>query len=91
MVAGRTPEPTSKPWVFVHVPIDPTLPPEFFVLTQAQLHDLLAPVEAKYRQRYREKHGIEAPNIGVATLPLAQAEPYEGRWNTIIAAVKAAN
>ena len=91
VVAGRTPEPASKPWVFVRIPSDATQPPEFFVLTQAQLHDLLAPVEAAYRQRYRENHGREAPNNGVATLPLAKAEPYKGRWETIIDAVRAAN
>jgi hypothetical protein len=91
IVGNKTPEPSVKPWVFVHIPLDANASPEFYVLTQSQIHELLAPSDAEYYRRYRERHGRESTGIGVVTLSRKQAAPFKGCWQTIIDAVKAAD
>jgi hypothetical protein len=44
-VGSRVPPPSKQLWVFVHLPHNASEAPEYFVLTQHQLHQVLAPVE----------------------------------------------
>jgi hypothetical protein len=48
VVGAHIPAKSEKPWVFVHLPENSEEPPRFFVLTQSQLHAILAPQEAEY-------------------------------------------
>jgi hypothetical protein len=85
VVGGKIPAPSSKPWVFVHVPEDPKLPPSFFVLLQEELHQILAPLGDEYRRKYKEKHGIEyGDRAGVENLTKKQAEPFHDAWSKIL-------
>jgi hypothetical protein len=36
--------------------------PRFFVLTQSQLHAILAPIEAAYFKRYKDRNSVEYGN-----------------------------
>ena len=87
---GHVPPPADKPWVFVHLAPDASTPPRFFVLTQAELHSILAPGDAKYRANYLAKHGEEyGDRAGVVTLTVKDAEPHLGKWMTIVRMVNA--
>ena len=84
-VGSRVPEPSQKFWVFVNLPENIDDQPEFFILTQEQLHGILKPEEDAYFQRYFEKHGVEYGNKpGVARLTYKQAQPFKNKWSTII-------
>lgn len=85
VVGGKIPAPSSKPWVFVHVPEDTQLPPSFFVLLQSELHEILAPLGDEYRRRFKEKHGVEyGERVGVENLTMKQAEPFRDGWSKIL-------
>ena len=84
-VGSRVPPPSSKIWVFVSLSEDVDTPPEFFVLTQSQLHHALAEEERAYFERFKIKHGYEfGDRAGVARLLYKQALPFRNSWHTII-------
>lgn len=89
IVGGTVPPPTGQPWVFVHVPSDEAVSPEFFVILQTDLHRILNQVDVAYRARYREKHGSEFTGAGVLSLTREQALPYKDAWGSVKAAIGA--
>lgn len=89
VVGGVVPAESSAPWVFVHVPPEPTEPPAFFVLNQAQLYEILHPIDITYRRKYLEKHNQEyGEKRGVVNLSRDQAQPFKNKWNTIVALLR---
>ena len=85
VVGGRVPAKSEKRWVFVHLPENSEEPPRFFVLTQSQLHAILAPLEAEYFRRYKEKHGVEyGEKPGVVNVSRKLLAAYENNWEAII-------
>lgn len=89
IVGGKVPAPTGQPWVFVHIPSDEVASPEFFVVLQSELHQILNQVDAAYRERYRAKHGSEFTGAGVVSLTREQALPYRNAWHSIKTAIGA--
>lgn len=85
-VGNRVPSPSQQPWVFVRIPDNISEPPEFFVLLQKELHEILAPVEADYWARYKIKHGraYGESTPGVAAAKLVQLVPFKDNWNAIL-------
>lgn len=89
VVGGWVPQPSSAPWVFVHVPANSLAPPSFYVLSQKELYDILIPIDATYRRSYLAKHGKEyGDRRGVVNLSREEAEPFKDRWGTIIDLLK---
>ena len=90
-VGSRVPSASSQPWVFVHFPSEPTAPPEFFVLLQSQLHSILAPAEALYLARFKEKHSKEygEKTPGVASATRAELSAFKDNWQCILSALEA--
>ena len=87
-VGGRAPAPSNQPWVFVWLPDDATLPPEFYVLSQRDLHELLQPGQEKYFAAYEARHGEPyGDRPGVISLTRTQAAPYRDNWQVIQKAV----
>jgi hypothetical protein len=84
VVGNIVPPASSKPWVFVHLPTEQTEAPCYYVLTQAQLNSILAPIDAEYSRKFKEKHGVEyGDRPGVVNLTRKQAEPYLSKWESI--------
>lgn len=85
-VVGKTvPPPSQKPWVFVHLPQDPTDYPRFFVLTQSEVHKIVDADAAAYRRRFKENHGVEyGARPGVEDLKLTSVTQYENNWDAIL-------
>ncbi len=88
-IIGRClPNESSKPWVLVYLPIEPTQAPIYYVLLQSQLRDALLPADVAYRQKFREVHGEEyGDRPGVVSFTRLQAEECgcRGKWETITA------
>lgn len=85
VVGGKVPCPTTKPWVFVHMPLEPTVPPSFFIVLQSGLHDILAPIGIEYRRKFKEKHGVEyGDRPRVENLTKQQAAPFKDAWSKIV-------
>ena len=86
VVGGRVPSNKSeKPWVFVYLPENSEESPKFFVLTQSQLHDILAPLEAAYFERYEERHGKKyGDKPGVVNVSRRSLSAYENKWEAIV-------
>ena len=84
VVGGTVPPASKKPWVFVYFPKELNEAPSFYVLLQSELHDILSPVAANYRRRYKEKHGEEYGNRrGVENLLRKQIEQHKNAWGKI--------
>jgi hypothetical protein len=87
IVGARPPEPSKQPWVFVHLPEDHS-PPQYFVLTAKDLHDILTPRHEAYRERYLVKHGKPYTSVGLIPLKWDEAVKHENRWEKITKQVK---
>lgn len=86
VIGNRVPEADpNKIWVFVHLPIKGEECPEFFVMTQAEIHHAVIEMERAYNDRYRKKHNKDysADKPGVANLQQKDALKYKNRWDTI--------
>lgn len=90
-VGNRAPAPSDKPWVFVHLPTKSDEPPEFFVMMQTEIHNLLAPLENNYLERYKKTHGEEygdKPGVAAMTRKLALQNNCKDNWNAILNVLK---
>jgi len=84
VVGNYVPQPSKKIWVFVYVPSDNAQRPTFYILTQTEITDILAPLDSAFRQRYKEKHGVEyGDKPGVCSLKRSDIEGYEDKWKKI--------
>jgi hypothetical protein len=83
VIGGTLPESSEKPWVLVYLPSNFRQSPEFFVLTQEQIHNILAPKHEEYKKSYLKKHGREFGGKGVYTLDYNKAKEFVNRWDTI--------
>jgi hypothetical protein len=84
-VGSRVPQPSPQPWVFVHLPKDTTEAPEYFIVTQTQLHSALLPVEQAYMAKFKAKHGVEyGDKPGVAAASRTDLASYKDAWPTIL-------
>ena len=85
VVGGVLPPPSTKPWVFVHLPTELTEPSAYYVVLQSELHNILAPIENEYYRKFKEKHGEEyGDRPGVVNFPLKEAERFKNKWETIL-------
>lgn len=84
VVGGLAPVASSKPWVFVYLPIDQSEAASYYVVLQSELHEILTPLDVEYRRRFRERRGVEyGDRRGVVNFTSAQAEPFKNAWEKI--------
>lgn len=89
VIGGKLPISSQKPWVFVSMSDNPTDPPDYYVVLQSELHDILAPIDADYRQKFKNKHETEyGDRPGVVSFTRKQAEPFRNAWWKIIDQLK---
>ena len=85
IVGSRAPEPSDKIWVLVYIPNDESLHPEFYIMKQSDMHDILMPIQTDYFKRYKEKHGVEyGKKAGVCTLKRSSISAHKDDWDKII-------
>ena len=84
-IGNRVPEYLKKIWVFVHLSSSIAEPPKFYILKQSEIYDILKPIEDKYLQNYKIKHGVEYGNRpGVTTITIKQVKKYIDNWEKIV-------
>lgn len=84
-VVGGLPGPGRQPWVFVHIAEDHSVPPEYYVLLQDELHEIVKRLDDEYQKRYGERHGTDVrfEGRGVVSLPLSEARQHRDKWQKI--------
>lgn len=83
--SGRISTKSERPWVFVHLPEKSEEPPRFFVLTQSELHSILAPLDDEYCRKYKKKNGKEyGDKPWVVNISLHLLEVHENNWKAIL-------
>lgn len=84
--SGRIYTKSEKPWVFVYLTEKSEEPPRFFVLTQSELHSILAPLDDEYSRKYKEKHGSDyGDKTWIVNISLKLLTDYENKWEAITA------
>lgn len=88
VLGGTLPGDSSSLWVLVHLPSEETLSPEYYVLTSAELRNLVLPEHESYIERYRRKHGKEYSGKGVVSIQRKLLEDkHLGAWHKVGRAV----
>jgi hypothetical protein len=89
VIGERVPEPSDKIWIFVHIPEIEDKSPEFYIMTQKEIHTVLKIKEIEYWNNYKNKHGKEyGDKKGVASMIKNLAVPYRDKWDIIKQALK---
>lgn len=84
VLGGQLPADNSSIWVLVHLPLDESASPEYFVLTSAELRSLLLPQHEEYNRKYREKHGKEYSSNGVVSIQRKLLnDSHQGAWEKV--------
>lgn len=85
VVGAAVPEPSSKPWVFVYLPPSEDEGPSYSVLTQAELHGILKPIDEEYDRKFLAKHGVPyGDRAAVINFSQELALPYKSAWHTVL-------
>lgn len=88
ILGGSLPDESSSLWVLVHLPSRQEEPPDYFVLTSAELRKLILPQHNAYNERYRQKHGREFSSKGVVSIQRSLLdERHRGAWQKIEKAI----
>lgn len=83
-VGNRVPEPSEKIWVFVELPLDSNMPPNFYVMSQREVYDALKDEEEKYFASFQDRHGMDYGNRkGVAAMKKKFAVQHLNQWAKI--------
>lgn len=84
VLGGTLPEDSSNLWVLVHLPAVEAEPPEYFVLTSAELRQIVLPQHEAYNERYRRKHGKEYSAAGVVSVQRKLiGDQHRGAWEKV--------
>lgn len=88
VLGNKLPEATKAIWVLVYLPSDSTQPPEYFVLTGAELRAIVQPEEDAFKARFRSKHGRDWDGKGVVSVQRKLIDDtHLGAWNKVARAV----
>ena len=87
-VPSDAPDKRNNLWVFVRIPKNPESVPDYYVLTEQNLHDAIMPDLMKYQEDYRARHGKEFVGPGVVQLRLELAKEHKNRWDKILDQLK---
>jgi hypothetical protein len=75
-------------WVLVLLP-PPGQPPNFFVFSAHEIHDIWQKDMDEYKRKYELKNGRKFESFGVPGVNLEdRVLPYENRWDKITSALK---
>lgn len=85
IIGGYIPAESEAPWVFVYIPdSDKYSHPFYYVMTQAEMREILLPMHEAYNKKYIERHGVEyGDKPGVVTLARKDIERHKDAWSKI--------
>lgn len=89
VIGGRVPEKSEKPWVLVFFPEETLDPPEFYILTQAEMNGILTLEQNDYFEKYKMKHGEDyGDRPGVTSIKKKDIVQFKNKWDTIFNQLK---
>jgi hypothetical protein len=91
VLGSSLPNSDDSIWVLVHLPNHDEQPPEFYILTGAELHSILKPRDEDFRRRFREKHGREYDARGVVSVTRIEVESHKAAWRKVVAKLHKTN
>ncbi|MBX7184812.1 MAG: hypothetical protein K1Y01_06650 [Vicinamibacteria bacterium] len=84
VLGGRLPESSRSLWVLVYLPAAEAEAPEYFVLTGAELRQIVLPQHDAYNERYRQKHGKDYSAAGVVSVRRELVgSQHKGAWGKV--------
>ena len=87
VLGGTVPEAEGNFRALVYLPQDASLPPEYYILSSAELHELVMPGHLRYLESYRLRHGREFSGKGVVSVLCEHVKEHQSAWAKIVAAV----
>lgn len=87
VLGGSVPEAEGNFWALVYLPSNVSLPPEYFILSSAELREIVLPAHLEYLGGYRQRHGKEFTGKGVVSVRREQVLGYRNCWSKVVAAV----
>lgn len=88
--SGRIRTDSEKPWVFVYLPEESKEAPRYFILTQTDLHAILAPFDDEWSRRFKEKNGADFDEKSwVVNVSRKWLKDHENKWEAITDQLKA--
>jgi DNA primase large subunit len=84
VIGSTVPPPSKQPWVFVHVPSEPTDAVTYYILLQSELHEILTKKAAEYLRSFRERRGREFDKRPVWDFKRSEATAFEGLWGKVL-------
>ena len=89
VVGGSIPAESNRHWVFVNIPVDNSQPSSFYILTQAEIHNILSAKHKIFQISYRKRHGHDFNGKGVYSLLRSEIEACRDNWVPITKFIKA--
>jgi len=88
VIGSELPPDNPNIWVLVHLPESETASPEYFILTNAELRELLMPQHEKYHKKYFAKYGKQCTSKGVVSIKRELLnENHLGAWGKVSVAL----
>ena len=84
VIGNDLPAESDRVWILVFLPSvekSPEQSPEYYILTNAELLDILQPLDEKYRAKYLINHGKEFAGTGVVTLNKTVVANCKNSWD----------
>jgi hypothetical protein len=84
VIGNSIPKRDEKLWVFVFLPHNDSLSPEFFILSSSELNEFLVPQHEEYLRKHKAKNNTEFTGTGVESVRYDQAERGRNQWQKIL-------
>jgi hypothetical protein len=85
VLGGELPKAQANLWALVFLPLDASKSPEYFILTGAELRELLLPEYDSYMTRYRNKYGKDYSGRGVVSVRRELiGSQHRGAWHKVM-------
>ena len=85
VIGGTLPQETRSLWALVHLPRDLKQPPQYFILTSAELRQAILPRHDAYMTSYLAKHGTHYVGTGVVSVLRKELDDlHHGAWDKVL-------
>jgi hypothetical protein len=72
-------------WVLVYLPVDKLEPPEYYILTNKEMCEILNNLDSVYREGYHKRKGKDYTGKPIFSVKRALVKSHKNRWDKISA------
>ena len=84
VLGNHLPDQSDDLWVLVFLPTDPSVSPEYYILTSKQIYDILITEHKAFRERYQQSHGEPFTGKGVVSVKKKDVISFKNQWSEIM-------